>query len=92
MNTDLKFCLCVASAVLVSWGLAAHAYTPPTPEERELYQIAIEAQNPEYCYTLEKSDYQMYCRVITGDIGASCSQIQNARIRGTCTRLTTEPK
>ena len=92
MNTDLKFCLGAASAVLVSWGLVAHAYSQPTPEERELYQIAVEAQNPEYCLALEKTDYQMYCRVVIGDIGASCDQIQSARTRASCVRMTTEPK
>lgn len=60
----------------------------PTPEELQLYRIAKQARDPEYCYALVNPDYQMYCRVVVKDIGASCDQINSDTVREACIKKT----
>ena len=58
----------------------------PTPEELQLYYIAKNARDPEFCFPLLNPDYQMYCRVVVRDVGASCDQIVSDTVRAACVR------
>lgn len=71
----------IVGAILAS---TAHSYTE---EAYELYQIAVNAHDPEYCFTLRNPDYQMYCRVVVQDVGADCGAIVSDKIRDACDKI-----
>lgn len=72
--------------ICVAIGCTSVYAQSPTPEELQLYYIAKNARDPEFCFPLVNPDYQMYCRVVVRDIGASCDQITSDTVRAACVK------
>lgn len=77
----------VAAFVMIVVALLASTAHSYTEEAYDLYQIAVQARDPEYCFTLRNPDYQMYCRVVINDVGADCSDIVKDTVRDACYKI-----
>ena len=73
--------------VIIVGAILASTAESYTTEAYDLYKIAVEAKDPEYCFSLRNPDYQMYCRVVVKDVGADCSAIVSDKIRDACDKI-----